>query len=148
MHGQEVKPTFDPKIFGAQRAKASPDAIPNNAPLTFPELIKIAEAQHKTRLDAKHPPHVAERLKFEEPETELSEKGSALCSLVHEVGAAAPVESYGHMLHIPDFGNVFLGELLVNRASAALTMLRVEMGCMAEGDVSAASAMSVGRTMP
>ena len=54
----------------------------------------------------------------------------------------------GHILHVPDFGNIFLGEILISRVSAQLTMLRVEMGCMAEGTVSAASAFSNGQTMP
>ncbi len=149
VHGSPVKPGLNPKIFGAGRAKTgAAGQETDNSPLSFAELLKLAEEQHKHRNTLKLPKRVQGRLPVEDPNKDLMEKGSALCSLVQEVGADAPVESFSHMLHIPDFGNVFLGELLVSRFSAKLTMLRVEMGCMADGDVSAGCAGSEGRTMP
>jgi hypothetical protein len=39
----------------------------------------------------------------------------------------------GHVIHIPDFGTIFLAELTVNHNSFHLTMIRVEMGCIAAG---------------
>ena len=39
----------------------------------------------------------------------------------------------GHVIHIPDFGTVFLAELTVNHNTFHLTMIRVEMGCIAAG---------------
>jgi len=50
-----------------------------------------------------------------------------------------PAKTYGHVIHIPDFGNVFLGELTVNHNSYQLTMIRLEMGCLASGSASIAS---------
>ena len=47
-----------------------------------------------------------------------------------------PAESFGHIIHIPDFGNIFLAELTVNHNSYRLTMIRVEMGCLAAGSAS------------
>jgi len=44
----------------------------------------------------------------------------------------------GHVIHIPDFGTIFLAELTVNHNSFDLTMIRVEMGCIAAGTGSAA----------
>jgi hypothetical protein len=40
----------------------------------------------------------------------------------------------GHVIHIPDFGTIFLAELTVNHNSFHLTMIRVEMGCIAAGN--------------
>jgi hypothetical protein len=44
-----------------------------------------------------------------------------------------PAKSFGHVIHIPDFGNVFLAELTVNHNSFHLTMIRLELGCIAGG---------------
>ena len=43
----------------------------------------------------------------------------------------------GHVIHIPDFGTIFLAELTVNHNTFHLTMIRVEMGCIAAGTGSA-----------
>jgi hypothetical protein len=47
-----------------------------------------------------------------------------------------PGKSFGHVIHIPDFGNIFLAELTVNHNSFHLTMIRLDLGCLADGDVS------------
>jgi hypothetical protein len=75
-------------------------------------------------------------------------KGYVLCSLVAELQGAKPGTSFGHVLHVPGFGNIFFGELIVGPNSYRLTMMRIEMGCLAEGNISAASAFSNGFTVP
>jgi hypothetical protein len=75
-------------------------------------------------------------------------KGYVLCSLVEELKGAKPGTAFGHVLHVPGFGNIFFGELIVAPSSYRLTMMRIEMGCLAEGNVSVASAFSNGATMP
>ena len=50
-----------------------------------------------------------------------------------------PAQSFGHVIHIPDFGNTFLAELTVNHNSYNLTMIRVEMGCLAAGSAKIAN---------
>jgi hypothetical protein len=79
------------------------------------------------------------------------------CSLVEHVeiedikangtseSIAAPAESFGHMIHIPDFGNIFLAELSVNHNSYRLTMIRLDMGCLAAGTSSIASCTVNGK---
>jgi hypothetical protein len=75
-------------------------------------------------------------------------KGCVLCSLVNELQGAKPGTAFGHVLHVPGFGNIFFGELIVAQNSYRLTMMRIEMGCLAEGNISVASAFSNGFTMP
>lgn len=148
VHGSPVEPELNGKLFGARGGVSTATEFANS-PLAFHELIEAAKEQHGKRV-ARHGSHpLRNRLTQEDPATDLQQKGSALCSLVETVKAAAePTQSYSHLLHIPDFGNVFLGELLVGHFSAQLTMLRVEMGCMADGDMSACSVYTNGRTMP
>ena len=75
-------------------------------------------------------------------------KGYVLCSLVAELQGAKPGTSFGHVLHVPGFGNIFFGELIISPNSYRLTMMRIEMGCLAEGNISAASAFSNGLLIP
>jgi hypothetical protein len=44
-----------------------------------------------------------------------------------------PAHSFGHVIHVPDFGTIFLAELKVNHNSFNLTMIRLELGCIADG---------------
>ena len=81
-------------------------------------------------------------------EKERRKKGYVVCSLVDQVGRARPGSSFGHIVHVPGFGNVFLGEVTVSHGQFRLTMIRIEMGCPAEGNLSIASAHSNGVTMP
>lgn len=46
-----------------------------------------------------------------------------------------PGPSCGHIIHVPEFGNIFLAELTVNHNSYHLTMIRLELGCLADGTV-------------
>lgn len=56
-----------------------------------------------------------------------------------------PARTFGHVIHIPDFGNIFLGELTVKHNAYHLTMIRLEMGCLADGSTSLATASVNGR---
>lgn len=148
VHGMPVTPVMCTRILGDRRTPGvSAETAVSNSPLDFEELVQEASVQHGTRAQS-HTARTQSRMKYAAPQDDLREKGNALCSLVQEVTVEAPVESFSHILRIPDFGNVFLGELLVTRFSAQLTMLRVEMGCMADGDLSACSVYSNGRPMP
>jgi hypothetical protein len=59
-----------------------------------------------------------------------------------------PARSCGHVIHIPDFGTVFLAELTVKHNSYNLTMIRLELGCLADGTVSMAAANVNGGGKP
>ena len=77
-----------------------------------------------------------------------AQKGYIACSLVTAVRGAGPDPVYGHVIAVEGFGNVFLGELLVDQASFKLTMLRMEMGCLATGTVSCGTTHGNGSPMP
>jgi hypothetical protein len=67
---------------------------------------------------------------------------------VDKLQGAKSGSSFGHVVVVPDFGNIFLGELAVDHHAFRLTMVRVEMGCDAEGTVSGGTADSNGTTSP
>ena len=56
-----------------------------------------------------------------------------------------PASSCGHVVHIPDFGTIFLAELTVNHNSYNLTMIRLELGCLADGNLSMVAANVNGK---
>ena len=81
----------------------------------------------------------------------MQKQGKAECSLVSRVNGAPDI-SFGHVIDLPHFGKIFLGELMVDRENGKpsaskdapptpetytfhLTMIRLEMGCLAQGKV-------------
>ena len=77
-----------------------------------------------------------------------AKRGYVLASIVNGVHNAAPGSSFGHVVQVPGFGNIFLGELIVTPLGFDLTMLRAEMGCLADGTVSICSGRGNGFPSP
>jgi hypothetical protein len=61
--------------------------------------------------------------------------GKLLCSLVDGLDGGHSNESCGHIVEIPGFGRIFLGELWVLRNSVQLVAIRAELGCPVKGKV-------------
>jgi len=55
--------------------------------------------------------------------------GPALASLVDRLDVAGGCKSYGHIIEIPGFGRILLGELVVSCDSIQLIGIRAELGC-------------------
>jgi hypothetical protein len=82
--------------------------------------------------------------------------GALECSLVNSV-EGCPGTSFGHVIDLPHFGRIFLGELKVERQPGNpskgiydsykffLTMIRIKMGCLGTGNTEAAAAASNGQ---
>jgi len=76
----------------------------------------------------------------------LNGHGELKCSVVNSL-KGSPGFSFGHVIDLPHFGKIFLGELKVVRTPGNpgkgiydtykfhLTMIRMQMGCLATGDV-------------
>jgi hypothetical protein len=70
----------------------------------------------------------------------LDKESKVKCSLVQKVERTGPkvedvkpTRSFGHVIHVPDFGTIFLAELTVDHNSFNLTMIRLDLGCIAHG---------------
>ena len=107
-------------------------------PGSFPELGSQWEKWLKTR--ESNP---------EAPKPEASATGS----LAYEVSLADPnsqggVKIDGNVLTVPDFGKIILAELTVDCDTFRLTMLRLEMGCLAAGMMTLGTGIVNGGTRP
>ncbi len=78
------------------------------------------------------------------------DKGLALCSLVKSVQTECPCVEVkgGNVLVVPQFGKVFLGELLLKPHEHSLTMMRIELGSPVAGIVTAAEGSGNGQPYP
>jgi len=74
--------------------------------------------------------------------------GTVLCSLVDGVTSGVPGNSFGHVVEIPDFGRIFLGELIAKPRSLRINMFRAELGCLGKGQTSGGSGGASGSPIP
>jgi hypothetical protein len=75
--------------------------------------------------------------------------GVLLCSLVKNMKLDCPgVTRHGHAFVIPQFGKVFVGEILAKYGSRTLTMLRLELGSPVSATATLAEAIVNGQTWP
>jgi hypothetical protein len=74
-------------------------------------------------------------------------KAEVKSSLVEELKVDG-WKSGGHVIEVPEFGKIFLAELKVDCNSFALTMIRFELGCFADGSGSFGSLVVNGGGKP
>jgi hypothetical protein len=76
------------------------------------------------------------------------EYSAVLCSVVASTSGQFPGTPYGNVLDIPNFGRVFLGELLVDCKAYRLTMVRFELKGKTKGNHGGAIGCVNGTTIP
>jgi hypothetical protein len=75
--------------------------------------------------------------------------GAFLCSCVKEMSTSCPgVTRTGHCFHIPGFGKIYLGEVLIKHGERIITMIRFELGSSIGGGGSGISGGSNGQHWP
>lgn len=75
--------------------------------------------------------------------------GAFLCTCVKEMKTDFPgVTRVGHTFTVPGFGNIFLGEVVIQHGQRTLTMVRFEIGSAVSGTGTTVQAFSNGRTYP
>lgn len=83
------------------------------------------------------------------PEALPESKGILPCSLIKSIKCNCPgVQIFGNVIIVPDFGKIFLGEVLLKENSRRLSMMRLEMGSPMGGSVIVTSAENNGTTFP
>lgn len=82
------------------------------------------------------------------------------CSLVTHTEGSFPGRCFGHVLDIPHFGKVYLAVLTIEesehhpetkcpkKTEISLTMVEAKMGCLADGELTAARSIVNGNTKP
>ncbi|MFZ0420143.1 MAG: choice-of-anchor P family protein [Candidatus Sulfotelmatobacter sp.] len=151
--GISVQATLDLN-FCAQTDMNS-DGFPADPCATDEGFLERVAAQYQNVIDVPGVPSwIPER--YNPENLQDGECGSVLCSLVSGVqpvspssGGSSPFTVYGNVLVVPSFGNVFLGELLVDCKSYRLGMLRFELqGGGASGQQGGPIACANGTTYP
>jgi hypothetical protein len=145
VNGESINPILDIDLLKSE----SKGEFPDKHLMEEKVFNNKVSSQYKKITETKGAPEwlAWRNASMKSPESR-KKKGFVLCSLVEELQGAKPGTSFGHVLHVPGFGNIFFGELVVAPNSYRLTMMRIEMGCLAEGTISAASAFTNGSTSP
>lgn len=84
-----------------------------------------------------------------EPKVPVDPRGVFLCSLVKELKIdCAGIKPVGHAFEIPEFGRVYIGEVLAQYGKRTVTMLRVELGCPVVGTMMVSQGAGNGHPLP
>jgi hypothetical protein len=75
-------------------------------------------------------------------------QGIVPCSVVKGTSGGSGFQPYRHILVIPDFGVLFLGEVLMQDYARRLTMMRFKLGSPVAGDLTVSSADANGSFWP
>jgi hypothetical protein len=119
------------------------------SPYHHSDVRKLAKEQSSKLVGPSHDPDLLKRrYGWLASDDEIESRGHLLCSLVTEFRKGDSKNTYGHVIHVPGFGNIFLAELTFDQGAYHLTMIRAEMGCASAGIVSMAAAATNGRTLP
>jgi hypothetical protein len=144
---------FPGKVLPSSRGKSakgsSAPANPQVSSFHHPDVRKLAADQSRKMTRHAHAPGwVKRRYGWLESVNEINNRGHLLCSLVKEIKGYDPAYTFGQVIHVPGFGNIFLAEVTVDAKSFHLTMLRAEMGCATSGMISMATGGVNGKTQP
>jgi len=84
-----------------------------------------------------------------QPKVPVDPRGVFLCSLLKELKTDCPgVRCVGHAIEVPEFGRVYIGEVLAQHRKRTVTMLRLELGCPVYGTMMASQGAGNGHPLP
>jgi hypothetical protein len=159
INGEIVEPVLDlhpfpapspsRKVNGKSSAANRLAEIRQFSPYHHGDVRKLAKKQSSKLVGPSHDPDVLKRrYGWLASDDEIESRGHLLCSLVTEFRKGDSKNTYGHVIHVPGFGNVFLAEVTFDQGAYHLTMIRAEMGCASSGTVSMATARTNGKPLP
>jgi hypothetical protein len=109
------------------------------------DKANLAWSRYRDWLEQRYPSSESDT----DPDEKLTkERGMVLCSLVQDIQGDCPWNPFGHVIVVPEFGKIFLGELLLDHNSFHLIMLRLELGCPLQGSIGISDTRTNGTTMP
>jgi hypothetical protein len=101
--------------------------------------------------DPDTPQFLTDRFKWHTGEdTPPESKGLVPCTLVKSVKHNQPkvLKTYGNVIIVPQFGKVFLGEMIVKNSARYVTMIRLELGSPIAGNMAIAMLQGNGADWP
>jgi hypothetical protein len=143
--GTSINPVLGKKVLTSYKKGAFPD----RAIVEDDDYLERAIEQSRKLTEAGDTPDwLKNRMRWVQSKKARKEKRYVQCSLVDKLQGAKSGSFFGHVIQVPDFGNIFLSELLAGHNSYRLTMIRIEMGCDNGGTVSVATGDSNGSGSP
>ena len=144
VNGHAVHPKLNHSLFETQH-----DTFPKQPHIKDEKFLKKVTDHSRKITEAKDAPEwLKARHGWVRIPEEREKRGHVLCSLVEDVEGVKDATSHGHVIIVPEFGTLFLGEVSLDHGSFRLTMVRMELGCPAIGNLSFATGGSNGRTYP
>ncbi len=103
--------------------------------------------------DADTPQFLKDRFKWHTgPDTPPEAKGIVPCHMVkvivHEEPAKPLLKTWGNLIRVPQFGDIFLGELILADGTRRASMMRLELGSPIGGSFTVGYATANGTTWP
>lgn len=150
--GHPVEMDIDHNLLGGKPAN-------DGAYTKEPGLIERVGGQYRRVLESKKLPDDL-RERYNRFSSTLGKSEAFECSLVHRANGSYPGLSFGHIVHVPDFGKIVLGKLKVTHEKhdtptkaprithIQLTMVDLELGCAAAGNVGITSGGANGSSNP
>lgn len=98
--------------------------------------------------------------KYSQNPTASARQEEIECSLVDKVDGSHPGRNWGHIIHVHNFGTIYLATVEVEQSDfkegtdiprqtqISLTMIEVRMGCIAQGNALAGRAITNGHSVP
>jgi hypothetical protein len=145
-HKVEIDRTLD--ILG-------PNPVNDESYFENSSVLNRISKQYENIATARNLPDWASR-EYPRGRAALNGNNTLECSVVNQV-EGGPGTSFGHIIDLPHFGRIFLGELKIEREPGnpskgiydsykfSLTMVRVKMGCIGTGNSSGSTATSNGQ---
>ena len=125
---------------GLQHLDRTPEG--RSRSLTWSDVRQIGRAQAKALLSSFKSRNEEDVYKWAERKygwviPEPTGPSTSMCSIVESIETKAPVRVHGHIIEIPHFGRLSLGELSVSPKRAQLTGVRADLGCVNAGAITA-----------
>jgi hypothetical protein len=144
VNGHLVHPKLNHRLFETEH-----DTFPKQPHIKDEKFLKKVTEHSRKITEAKDAPEwLKARHSWVGIPKERETRGHVLCSLVEDIEGVKDATSHGHVIIVPEFGTLFLGEVSLDHGSFRLTMMRMELGCPAIGNLSMASTGSNGRLSP
>lgn len=150
--GHPVNISFDPEMLGPKPA----DDLPYS---TSSHLLDRVTAQHR-RIGGQSdvPTEVSSR--YNQLPSNSTQQRVIECSLVNQAEGGYPGRSFGHVIDVPHFGQIYLATLKVEESDfdaptqtfkktlITLNMIELRMGCIGGGTLSGGGNKTNGGTYP
>jgi hypothetical protein len=155
--GHPVQVDFDFNILGDKPA--------NDAPYSLSDEVKARVAAQYKQITGQ--PNLPADLQegYNQLSSTLGSREAVKCSLVNKASGAYPGQTFGHVIHIPNFGTVTLGKLNVThddfkkddtgketnipqKTTVNLTMIDLDLGCAIAGHAGIGSGSTNGGSHP